>query len=783
MCGTQVMYTVFLWGTYGKDPDTDLLSYVDNLPQTSTANYLSRHCGPQCFHRHQKQIIRNNPSGDRFDISLLFLCIKVACENMAEYNDAAWHTVGPELENCLYQIKQQRNTMMHEELEMSEVEFESKARWLRQLLISTLNAAQQRYVHVSTTELAEVTKDVCDDLDLIISEPVGVDDLLMQCGPDLQADLIREVTSHLKKTFKEDAFMDPLSFLSGNRLRLQIQEIFTKIRIVKGKQQGLQPEVELKDLFSLVQGESSRPQVMVIEGLAGSGKSTLLTLVTAEWLDGGVGTLENLDKYQLLLRVQCRDSHLSSFKDLLEDLMLPASLEYRSLLPRLVKLCRILVIVDGLDECNDQSRLLLSDMVNQLQRFPECTFLCTTRPEALQDFLQTIPKRYDVSIVRLVGIPLELRVEFVMRYFNEIKRVAELQEISLGNSKTCKELLKIMKSEKHKEHFRLPLNLVMLVWLFLFKSNIVDETTTQTELYHHAHQLCQEKLNERLANNVQMKATNKRLRQKKLKTWLNEMYRTVLVALSRNQLILSECDVGHLRNMCSTIVGLPEDEVMSSFLNMKSTWTPVDVVEQYSAPHKGLQEYYGALYVVTTLQNDPGNSSIMAVLKNAIGPGQVNLSIFQNLLQQVACLLHLHLDPVPDTLAREVVDLLHAAGVSRRDQWLDILEDTKASPAILTAITRHFPVPPTMSDDDDDDDHDNIDLEDGRLRSYCKLLPLLPPTHIKIDVNDDSECLNPLLPDLHRHTCAMLQLWNHFHHPQPHPASDHIVQQVLPRYV
>ncbi|KAK3854028.1 hypothetical protein Pcinc_039463 [Petrolisthes cinctipes] len=785
MCGRQVMYTVFLWGTYGKDSNTDLLTYLGHLTHTSTANYVAAgNCGPQCFNRYQKQIISNNPSGDRFDISLLFLCIKVACENMAGMSDPAWHTVGSQLENCLYQIKQQRNTVMHEELEMSEVEFQSKTRWLRQLLIDTLNSAQQRYAHVSTTELAEVTQNVCEELDLINSEPVGVDDLLMQCGPALQVDLIREVTSHLKETFKEDAFMDPLSFLSGNTLRLQIQKIFTKIRIVKGKQQGLQTEVKFKDLLSLVQGKSSRPQIMIIEGLAGSGKSTLLTLVTAEWVDGGVGTLQNLNNYQLLLRVQCRDSHLTTFKDLLEDLMLPASLEYRSLFTRLVKLCRILVIIDGLDECNDQSRHLVSDIVNQLQRVPDCTFLCTTRPEALQDFVHTVPKRYDVSIVQLVGIPMELRVEFVMRYFKEIQRVAELQGIPIGNSTTGKELVKIMESEKRKEHFRLPLNLVMLVWLFIFKSNIVNETTTQTELYHHTHQLCQEKLDERLANNTQTKAMNKRLRQKKLKTWLSEMYRTVLVALSKNQLILSEHDVGHLRHMC-TKLDIPEDEVMSAFLNMKSTWTPVDVMEHYSAPHKGLQEYYGALYVMKTLQGDPASGGIMTALENAIGVGQVHLSMFQNLLQQVACLLHLHLDPVPDTLAEEVADLLHAAGVTRRDQWLDILEGSKASPAILSAIIRHFPVPPPAlgDDDDDDDDEENIDIEDGRARSYSHLLPHLPPTRIKIDLNGDSECLlTPMLHDLHRHTCKMLQLWHHFHHPQtPRAASDHIIQQVLAR--
>ena len=65
------------------------------------------------------------------------------------------------------------------------------------------------------------------------------------------------------------------------------------------------------------------------------------------------------------------------------------------------------------------------------------------------------------------------------------------------------------------------------------------------------------------------------------------------------------------------------------------------------------------------------------------------MSKYKNVLQHLAGLLHLHMDPVPGPLVEEVVTLLHQAGVKDREQWLDLLEDCKASPAILAAIAKH----------------------------------------------------------------------------------------------
>ncbi|KAK3887137.1 hypothetical protein Pcinc_008727 [Petrolisthes cinctipes] len=46
-------------------------------------------------------------------------------------------------------------------------------------------------------------------------------------------------------------------------------------------------------------------------------------------------------------------------------------------------------------------------------------------------------------------------------------------------------------------------------------------------------------------------------------------------------------------------------------------------------------------------------------------------------------------------MVKEVVNLLQQAGVNRRDQWLDIIEDTKCTDDVLTVIADHFPLPCT----------------------------------------------------------------------------------------
>lgn len=652
---------------------------------------------------------------------------------------------------------------MHESLKMTQMDFLNKTSRLREVLTNTVKATQRRYSDALTPQQRDVhIQWVHTQLSDITEEVSGMDDLLTRCAPALVQTLITEATNQLKEAFKGEGSVGLLSFIcgSGGNVHLQVQKIFTKIKIVSGKEQGSHNDMDYRNLLNISPDASFQPQALIVEGLAGMGKTTLLTLLTKEWLDGGQRSIKGLDKYQLLLRVQCRTPHLTNFSDLLADLMPEASLKYRKLLPLLVKQCRLLVIIDGLDERNANSYQLVHDLLHQLQQCKDCTLLCTTRPEALSDFLHLLPHKYGKNVVELVGIPLELRAEFVRRYFEEISKVT-------GSSQSCQILVEQIEKEKYKEHYRFPLNLAIITWLFFYQPDIISKATTQTELYYHTHILCQSKLDDRLANNDLTKFIRKRMREKKVRVWLPHLYLKIFESLSRNELNLGEEVTEHLRSACDTL-DLPDDEVLGAFLTMRTTWTPLGILEQYSAPHKGLQEYYGALHVVLTVQSNP-STSIMDLLKERLktmdtlehkpppssplsrtvasrketekerNKLKVSLRLFQNLLRHVAGMLHIYLHPVPDKLALESVELLHKAGVRSKDQWLDLIENIKPSSVVTAAIATYFPA------------GGSILIQEGRVHSYSILLSHLPPMEVRLNIRGDP---TPLLPGLTHHTCT-----------------------------
>lgn len=361
---------------------------------------------------------------------------------------------------------------------------------------------------------------------------------------------------------------------------------------------------------------------------------------------------------------------------------------------------------------------------------------------------------HPVTHTRIKGIPENKRLEFV-----EKNHLVMKQQTCSGQDTA--QLLQLMKELVKHDHFRLPLNLLLAVWVWDQEPGALGLTTTQIELYYHTHRLSKKKLHQRLTNHLDTCSMDHRKRNDMVDAWEPELCQELLVALSRDQLALPIEAEHRLRSACAT-QGLPPQEMLGAYLSLKST-TPGH--QQYSAPHKALQEYYGALHVVRTIQSHPG-SSIMKVLEKTLGAGQVKLQNYINLLQHVAGLLHLHMDHVPGPVVKELVELLDIAGVKSKNQWLDLLENIKASPAIIEAIARHFPSDITTV------------VRDSRLTAYSVLLPHLPQRLLDVDIRGDP---TRLLAGLSHHACEVLQLWQHWYHPQPTPTPHHSLQNLLSR--
>ncbi|KAK4308631.1 hypothetical protein Pmani_019690 [Petrolisthes manimaculis] len=659
------MYHILCLGTQMKPPDKNFIEYLKDLPQPSTACGLEHSTAgtsqpiynvqpltppnykpgdQRIFNGQQKKKIRNDLDGKGFDIALLHPCIMLGCVGVAPRDDPVWINEGTELENCLFKIKKERNDVTHETLKLNESQFLEKVVKLREIIHNTLITTQHRFVHLmSLSECNQYKEKVDKDIDNIRDERLGIDELQKHSLPMLMQMFIPDAVDELKEKLKVHNVVTLLDFVKScdsKEMCLKIQNIFTRIKMVKGKEQTSQTHMDYKKLLTWIQPKAKgcaknkeeeeeeqqeeeeedkqhegneeeqqeeeeeeqqeeeeedkqhegneeeqqeeeeedkqeectpKPQMLILEGPAGMGKTTLTMLMVNEWLDSVRDTMEEsvertiegLDYYDLVLKINCRDSHLTSFEDLLKHYMNKTFCKYRNLLPCLTKECRLLIIIDGYDERNSKSRELIEDVLLNLKHSNNSTILCTTRPEHLVDFIQIVPSEYEKNVMELTGIPVDLRADFMEKYFQEIKRV-------MGSKESGQELVDKVEREKHKEHYNVPLNLAILAWLFHFQPAKVTDVSSQTELYYHTHQMLKDKLDDRLVMHNLTKNDDKWEREDKIEEWLLEFYLKTFLTLSDNILYLDKPIINDLRSVCRRLK-LPPLEVLGAFLTLKNT--------------------------------------------------------------------------------------------------------------------------------------------------------------------------------------------------------------------
>ncbi|XP_069936907.1 uncharacterized protein [Cherax quadricarinatus] len=824
-CGRGVLYNTLCWGTPHKPANVKLDDYLGTLDEKSTANYSKLTNNHKKFDNIQKELINKNPDGSEFDLTLLYRCIKLACEDVASFNDKKWITPSTEMEYYITEIKSMRNNALHSTFAFSDRDYLKNMEDLRKVLSECLKTSGVRYKR-DEDEVEEKIKEMNGDLDHIMQEILGREEILACYSVDMKYLMINDSCDQLTKSLQNITYINPVSFIMKD-LRLKVDQIFVDIEINQGKRRDDGKHADYRNLLQFHQTTApssssvsqqhctpARPQVLLLEGLAGSGKTTLVKLVTEEWTQGNRSNIKGLDSYELLLWVQCRDPTMKTYQDLLDHLIPDVSTKFRNFLPRLMKLCKVLIVVDGLDELNESSRNLVSSLLYEFRNSPFATFICTSRPEKVDMFISTIPEAYDVTNAEIRGISKEKMPEFVRRTHQAIT--------NLTNSKRSTEDLvkKLMKVEGVQEHLRLPMNLTFFVYIWDQAPDELDiMTITQTDLYHEIHHLCQGMLLDRLSNCPQTKAMPERNLKFRIQEILRLLYITSLECLSREQLTLEEEAVERLLSACNKH-DLPYEEILSAFLSLKSIWTFRGIEKRYSAPHKGIQDFFSALHIVMTLQHQLKTSTlpvlcmlpqpslvscqpsatltspfptpalptaqstwaqptsttappvtIRGVLEQSVGTAGVDMTKFHNVLVHVAGLLHVLLNQVPEAIAHEIVHLVHQSGMRDIDKWLDFLENTRCNDNIAKAIAPFI-------------NNDNIKVVDHRVESYKSLLSHLRPSKVIIDITGDPADL-PVLLDLlailtcHNHRCICLQLHHHYSHDAT-PTSDDILQRVQP---
>ena len=225
---------------------------------------------------------------------------------------------------------------------------------------------------------------------------------------------ISDVVELLKLEYNRRADFSPL--LWSKRMRLQLKEVYTKLRVVsKGEAEG--SEIDVDDIFG--SSEEDNDRLVLVEGSPGIGKTTFCLKLAHDWANGLMP--RNFPSFKLVFLLKCRDIITDVVEEIFEQL-LPEDLEEKikkalsNFLKKLNNQKQILIILDGLDELREKA----DDRVNKVlgrKKLSFCYVLATTRQE--KGIYTREQFKFDICLA-IGGFSEENSCEYIRKHFRSI---------------------------------------------------------------------------------------------------------------------------------------------------------------------------------------------------------------------------------------------------------------------------------------------------------------------------------------------------------------------------
>ncbi|XP_069171434.1 uncharacterized protein [Procambarus clarkii] len=801
--GRYALHLIFKWGCV-RDETVPLTEYLEGMK-------MSKRDIKKCFRDStMRDKMKSNPSGNEFDIALLYACIETTCSGLADKGAPEWEGKDhSKLESVCRCIKNLRNIYVHDPPVLADDAItDTKLQEIQDLIDKILTLGGVKYGR-QPSEVNKIKMSVLDNINKIMNTSLDIKSIQQYQAEikdlrDMQKNkVLNDGKSELFSKYKNMSKIDPASFISG-RERLQVAKVFTRLEVTRNQANNTSywEDVDYDSLLDLTTEDGSKPIITVVEGEAGAGKTTLAKLILDKWMSqnasGDTSTFQGLQTYDLVLYAEARNKSISSFLSLLTVLMSQASyyLFDDDLLKSVLNL-NVLLIIDGLDELNTASERLIKNISDE--HIPRSNgklhLLITTRPNMLPDLPTLLPNQSTVH-TRLKGITQENRVEFVLKLHNEM--ITE----NLSNQDT-QELVDFMKQSESRlgEHFRLPLNLTLLTYLWASDPQQVNSLTTATGLYI----ALQEMIITRLSTRIKDHNGSVEFPTDKLKNLCEEflkcLYDVCLETHSRGHMQLSSDSIKELENK-SNDLKLPFNEMCSAFLAAESEWTAKGYKIDLFVPHKSIMEFYAAYGIMLDIiesnnpqsfkdeieeicrklklsskiqsemleEKQPKSKSLSDILKTRgidLNSDKVKASNYQNVFLHLSGLLaHKHRDDLK-TYANELVAMLKEAKM-KDSQWLDLVVETRCDDQMAVLIAKEITK--------------QLVVRDGHTGAALKMFGHLEP-NIPVQIILENEVcyipqLDELLDELSGRKCQVEFFLRHQWKHREYGTSDKLLQRL-----
>lgn len=638
-----------------KKPSQTLQNYLEDERNMSHRDFRNR------FDQTMRDLMNKDPSGDSYDISLLWACLKWGCDLSTVADD--WKEGKENLESLCTKVKNMRNQLFH----MEKLCDYNK---IKEVVEKIFILAGNKY-GIPDDEIIIKLKEENANMCKIMKAPLEEYDIdAVEKFRDEKRKAINEIGKvELSERYRDISKIDPASFVTGKE-RLHVENVFTKLEVIY-QNMDENYEVDYTDLFEVNDECGKRPKVIIVEGDAGAGKTTLAKLILSDWAEGSK-LFKSLKEYDLVFHAEGRKD-ISSYLEVIQGLLPTASYKFDDVdLVRSVQRLKILVVMDGFDELNKTSEKLMKELSEKQKTATNSgclNLLVTTRPSKLTD-LCSILQGHSRILTKLRGISMEKRVEFVTKLHNEMIK----EELSSQNTQKLVDFLK-QSQARLGEHYRLPLNLTLLTYLWASDPGKVNLETTATGLYVAFQELIASRLRDRLKGQLGVVALPDDRSIKVVKEFQEILYSVCLEILLSDSMQLPPELEEKLRKNCDQL-NVPFNEMMEAFFVVEKEWTSSGYKTELTVPHKSILEFYAAhqfmAYIKT--RNEKPNQKLIDELKKIGKQEDEILNIINKVPEDVKSLKKICKDllKTDKNLAKYENMFLHLAGLLA-DQYPDIL--------------------------------------------------------------------------------------------------------------